>query len=31
MEKKYLKKMLTGLSIATLATGMTGAALAASG
>lgn len=31
MEKKYLKKVLTGLSIASLAAGMAGAALAANG
>ncbi len=31
MEKKYLKKVLTGLSVASLVAGMTGAAMAASG
>jgi len=31
MEKRYLKKMLTGLSIASLAAGMTAAVMAASG
>ena len=31
MEKKYLKKMLTGLSIASLVAGMTGAVVSASG
>jgi radical SAM modification target selenobiotic family peptide len=31
MEKKYLKKMLTGLSIASLVTGIGGFALGASG
>jgi radical SAM modification target selenobiotic family peptide len=31
MEKKYLKKMLTGLSIASLVAGMTGITLAAGG
>ena len=31
MEKKYLKKVLTGLSIASLAAGVTVAAMAAGG
>jgi len=31
MEKKYLKKVLTGLSIASLVAGMGGAAMAAGG
>ena len=31
MEKKYLKKVLTGLSIASLAAGVTAVALAAGG
>ena len=31
MEKKYQKKVLTGLSVASLVAGMTGAAMAASG
>ena len=31
MEKKYLKKVLTGLSIAGLVTGISGLALSASG
>jgi radical SAM modification target selenobiotic family peptide len=31
MEKKYLKKILTGLSIAGLVTGISGIAISASG
>jgi radical SAM modification target selenobiotic family peptide len=31
MEKKYLKKMLKGLSIASLVAGMTGVAMGAGG
>jgi len=31
MEKKYLKKVLTGLSIASLVAGMSGAAMGAGG